>query len=508
MVEVFAGGGAGEMYTLMLPNSYKYMAIDHVWNPMLTGVTPHAASSEEPVTLTGSNLGFWIQDYQMVYVGTGRPPQGGNIVTPHSDPQLEATHVQCTPEDLNGAKNPSDSNLKTAPTGPVMKEDRNADPIKDNTFTCALNPFMAGSYNVSLYMGNSKRAGGGNSDSYVAGLAVVYDNNDFYEPGLLSRDSRGTLHMVQYYPRVDSITPAAGSEEGGTMVRIEGGGFPMDDTYASVKVDGRKCVVTYASIELIVCNTTKQANATVPSKVTGVDHAATGVADVPLSEAQLVGNWTDVADGGASGGAYLAWAQDSTTGSGAPGSAWVTYSPPSAASYAVSVAGFYDVALTVPASAASAAPCTGGLSVNASVVVRSGSGYTLAVVDLAEAALAPQGEVVVGTFPFLAGATASVTVDTTGTGAGTCVAVDSLVLKFSGAIAGGCIDPLAENYDSTAAEDDGSCIFLGGRGLTAYSWSAMHTQYKLDNWYVTSSLFISFFSFLLYTILSSLSLSF
>ena len=32
-------------------------------------------------------------------------------------------------------------------------------------------------------------------------------------------------------------------------------------------------------------------------------------------------------------------------------------------------------------------------------------------------------------------------------------------------------------------EDDGSCLYLGGRGLTTRSWSTMHQAYKLDDWY-------------------------
>ena len=52
---------------------------ESVYSPSLTAVSPRAASSEEALTLTGKNLGYWMQDYRLVYVGTGRAPQGGNV---------------------------------------------------------------------------------------------------------------------------------------------------------------------------------------------------------------------------------------------------------------------------------------------------------------------------------------------------------------------------------------------------------------------------------------------
>ena len=67
---------------------------------------------------------------------------------------------------------------------------------------------------------------------------------------------------MQYYPRVDSVSPAVGSLEGGTVVTVAGGGFAMDLRDASVSVRGRPCRVTASSIEAIVCNTTAFDNAT------------------------------------------------------------------------------------------------------------------------------------------------------------------------------------------------------------------------------------------------------
>ena len=73
--------------------------------------------------------------------------------------------------------------------------------------------------------------------------------------------------QVQYYPRIDSVSPTVGSLAGGTHVTIVGGGFPMNESKAEVFVGGRKCIVTYSNFESIVCNTTAASNATVASKV-------------------------------------------------------------------------------------------------------------------------------------------------------------------------------------------------------------------------------------------------
>lgn len=77
MVEQLEFGGT--FVEMVLPNAYLYRNIADLKVPMLTGVAPHAGSSEDAITLTGSNLGYWIQDYRLVYVGVGRAPQGGNV---------------------------------------------------------------------------------------------------------------------------------------------------------------------------------------------------------------------------------------------------------------------------------------------------------------------------------------------------------------------------------------------------------------------------------------------
>jgi hypothetical protein len=73
--------------------------------------------------------------------------------------------------------------------------------------------------------------------------------------------------QVQYYPRIDGVSPTVGSLGGGTQVTIVGGGFPMDEANVAVMIAGRKCVVTYSNLESILCNTSAVANTTVASKV-------------------------------------------------------------------------------------------------------------------------------------------------------------------------------------------------------------------------------------------------
>ena len=145
----------------------------------------------------------------------------------------------------------------------VMKEDFNADPITKDTLHCGLGDFEAGSYNVSVYMDNDKR---GSSRYYVAGLSTVYDEDGYWDAHLLSYDSRGVLHELQYYPRIDSISPAHGSLEGGTEITINGGGFSMDESVNDVLVDGKACAITYSTLEVIRCNTSAYGNETRTAK--------------------------------------------------------------------------------------------------------------------------------------------------------------------------------------------------------------------------------------------------
>jgi len=92
--------------------------------------------------------------------------------------------------------------------------------------------------------------------------------------------------QVQYYPRIDGVSPAVGSLAGGTHVTIVGGGFPMNESKVDVFVGGRKCVVTYSNLESIVCNTTAATNATVASKV-NIEAYSVDVATVASEWLQL-----------------------------------------------------------------------------------------------------------------------------------------------------------------------------------------------------------------------------
>ena len=63
------------------------------------------------------------------------------------------------------------------------------------------------------------------------------------------------------------------------------------------------------------------------------------------------------------------------------------------------------------------------------------------------------------------------------------MSADNIKLKFVSPLTSGCTNPEAANYDASMNEDDGSCLFVGGRGVTSASWSAMSGPHKLDDWY-------------------------
>ena len=205
-----------------------------------------------------------------------------------------------------------------------------------------------------------------------------------------------------------------------------------------------------------------------------------------------MGNWTVVASTTAHNGSYLAW--DAFTGGNA-GSAWATFVPRE-----ITVSGRYEFFLRLPAEDATCSP----RARNASVVVRGSGAYSHVTVDLdpngdattTDATATPDRRlagtvsefpsggsyVSLGKYTLLRGADTLVIVDTTYAG-DSCMAVDNIKMVFVGALSSGCTDPLAENYDAVVVEDDGSCLYRGGRGVNTKSWSAMSSQYKLDNWY-------------------------
>ena len=220
MIQTIASDGAGEYITRLLEGAFNFIGITYTYSPMLRSIAPHAASSEDSITLKGENWGYWIQDYRETYVGEGRAPQGGNIDTGEI-----ITHALCRTEDLNIATSPDEQESATD-GAKVMAEDLEAAPIPENQLKCALGDFASGSYNVSVYLGNDKR---GDTSKYIAGLVNTYDEDGYFDAHILTYDSRKVLHSLQYYPRIDTVTPNIGSMGGGTEVTITGGGFSMDE---------------------------------------------------------------------------------------------------------------------------------------------------------------------------------------------------------------------------------------------------------------------------------------
>ena len=117
------------------------------------------------------------------------------------------------------------------------------------------------------------------------------------------------------------------------------------------------------------------------------------------------------------------------------------------------------------------------------MVVRHAKGYDLVNVSLPEDGVTSSEEYkyTLGNFTFVRGSTPLVTVDNTGTGRA-CVAVDGVLMRLKHGLTGGCSDPGAVNYEA-GVEEDGSCLYVGGRGVTSRSWSAMNDDFVNDAWY-------------------------
>ena len=484
MIQVFGQAGPNEFVTVYLDNAFRYQALNYAHAPKMKSVAPRAASSEEAIQLQGYNWGYWIKDYRIIFVGNGRPPQGGNVNTGETN-----THALCRPGILNHVHNPDApfADVSTA-SAVVMREDFEADPINENVFYCGLGDFAAGSYNVSVYMDNDIR---GVSSTNIAGLATVYDEDNYWDAHLLSYDSRGVLHELQYYPRIDSFSPTDGSFAGGTEITINGGGFSMDESENEVLVDGKICKITFSTLELIRCNTSAYGNETrtasnEASKVkTQIVYSAleldSAFADGRTSwmdAVDLVGNWTQK-------NGSIPYYSDEGNAAG-KGQAWVTFAPPGTQG-AVNVSGIYELFLRFPTlSELNDKPCF-PRSNNASVVIRHAGGYSsVKLNDTSSVDSSGSGFVLAsfGNFTFLDGATALMTVDNTGT-EGACVTVGTRALmRFRGPIKSrGCTDHRAENFDVTVEDDDGSCLYLGSRGVESRNWSFMHNHFVLDDWY-------------------------
>ena len=72
----------GELqYEVVQTNSFCYRSLDHDLTPRLSAVSPRHAAAGTVLKLEGANFGEAVEDYTNIYVGKGRPPQGGNIDT-------------------------------------------------------------------------------------------------------------------------------------------------------------------------------------------------------------------------------------------------------------------------------------------------------------------------------------------------------------------------------------------------------------------------------------------
>ena len=94
-------------YDLIKPNCYHYLS--STWNsgvPRLTHIYPRHAAAGSGIALRGHGLGRYVSEYRTIYIGAGRPPQGGNIQVESGFVKEErATHALCRADDLNFAVN-------------------------------------------------------------------------------------------------------------------------------------------------------------------------------------------------------------------------------------------------------------------------------------------------------------------------------------------------------------------------------------------------------------------
>jgi hypothetical protein len=448
-------------------------ARDSTVNPTLLGVEPRALSADEALSLAGSRFGNVIKDYRVVYVGPGAPPLGGNIGTGKI-----VTHAVCRPQALNRGVKPGEE-LQGPHRQAVMAEDFEPLDITPDLYRCQLGDFESGSYNVSVQL--------------PQGLAW---GNPLVETGLYSRDARGVGYQVQYYPKVDSLSPRSGSRAGGTVLTLRGHGFSMDEEDISIAVgaDGTiPCTVLSSTLEEITCVTAAAPPATpAPNCTTGGVSGCAACQPAPQGGcAQCESGFTLVGNGSAAGPVCArappsaALSQDATAaalvGLSAVANSYVTDAPaaggaPGWATFtlAVPVGGVYEVTLRVPDDATATAcpaasrPATGAAAA-AAVVYHSDapSGRTpLSGLDLRTHAS-------LGTFYFAAGSVARVVVESSGSGTG-CLALEQLRLSSVAtqhAAVRGCTDSTAANFEPLAALDDGSCLWLGGRGLRRQQWS-------------------------------------
>ena len=358
---------------------------------------------------------------------------------------------------------------------PVMQEDFEPLPITPDFYRCQLGDFEAGSYNVSVQLPH--------------GLAFT---NPDIDTGLFARDANGEKYEVQYFPIITSISPRYGSFAGGTILTINGHGFSMDETDIEITFGGNRnlgCRVLSSTLEQIQCET-------VPNYGPGTLNCSTGpglmdcascsevltkmnecascntgsilltgqchptawaTISVDDTDAELAPGMARFSHAAASGGSFV-----SDEGRLGKGRAWIVFSP------SIAVSMLYRVRLTVPndAAAAGCAPRATNVSV---IVYHSASAHPTVV---AANLLTTSGlSIDVGVFLFSAPTKARVVIDNTFSHG--CLAVDGLTLtpeSLPSSDGGGCNLSTAANYDADATSD-GSCLFVGNRGLLRQTWS-------------------------------------
>eukprot|EP01042_Synura_sphagnicola_P001296 gene1296-1469_t len=118
---------------------------------------------------------------------------------------------------------------------------------------------MAGYYNLTLTLIND---GSGNFDSST-GIARMFTwHNPFFISAPWNSNNfdstlLGTVFSLALFPAVTSVTPAAGSIAGGTLVTINGFGFSNLPLRLTVYVAGVLCDIQSASNNFITCVTRK-----------------------------------------------------------------------------------------------------------------------------------------------------------------------------------------------------------------------------------------------------------
>jgi len=141
-------------------------------------------------------MGTHLKDYRAIYIGPGRPPQGGNL-------ESNANSALCRAETLNAAAS-LEGEVFGESAKSVTVDDINPAPIAINEVMCRLADFEAGSYNASAFMGTDWR-----EDPLIGGLAVILPHKP---EDLLSKDSTGIPFSTQYFPHIESIEVRAGAK--------------------------------------------------------------------------------------------------------------------------------------------------------------------------------------------------------------------------------------------------------------------------------------------------------